>query len=190
MLKITGEGRKAALDMRLVDPDAEPQQETKIDRAVSRIVKIWKATQNERSTQLVFSDLSTPDPERFNVYDDVRSKLVKAGVPAAEIAFIHDAETDTAKKLLFDACERRAGCGYCSDRPRRWAPARMFSDGSWRSITWMRPGDRAISSSGKAGSCARATRIKRFRSSATSPKGPSTPTCGRRSKPRPASSSR
>jgi N12 class adenine-specific DNA methylase len=103
MLKITGEGRKAALDMRLIDPQAEPETETKIDRAVSHILKIWKATQGERSAQLVFSDLSTPDPDRFNVYDDVRSKLVKAGVPAAEIAFIHDAETDTAKKLLFDA---------------------------------------------------------------------------------------
>ena len=103
MLKITGEGRKAALDMRLVDPGAKPEQETKIDLAVSRIINIWNATQNERSTQLVFSDLSTPDPERFNVYDDVRSKLIKAGIPAHEIAFIHDAETDTAKKLLFDA---------------------------------------------------------------------------------------
>jgi N12 class adenine-specific DNA methylase len=103
MLKITGEGRKAALDMRLIDPKAEPESETKIDLAVSRIVRIWQATQNERSTQLVFSDLSTPDPQRFNVYDDVRTKLVRAGVPAREIAFIHDAETDTAKKLLFDA---------------------------------------------------------------------------------------
>lgn len=103
MLKITGEGRKAALDMRLVDSKAEPELETKIDLAVSRILKIWKATQDERSTQLVFSDLSTPDPQRFNVYDDVRSKLVTAGVPSREIAFIHDAETDTAKKLLFDA---------------------------------------------------------------------------------------
>jgi hypothetical protein len=103
MLKITGEGRKAALDMRLIDPQAEPETETKIDRAVSRILKIWKATEGERSAQLVFSDLSTPDPDRFNVYHDVRSKLIKAGVPAAEIAFIHDAETDTAKKLLFDA---------------------------------------------------------------------------------------
>ncbi len=102
MLKITGEGRKAALDMRLIDPHAEPETETKIDRAVSRIVTIWKATQSERLTQLVFSDLSTPDPQRFNVYYDVRSKLVQAGVPAAEIAFIHDAETDTAKKVLFD----------------------------------------------------------------------------------------
>ena len=103
MLKITGEGRKAALDMRLIDPQADPETETKIDRAVARILKIWKATEGERSAQLVFSDLSTPDPDRFNVYHDVRSKLVKAGVPAAEIAFIHDAETDTAKKLLFDA---------------------------------------------------------------------------------------
>jgi len=102
MLKITGEGRKAALDMRLVQPDVEPEQETKIDRAVSRIIKIWRATQNECSTQLVFSDLSTPDPERFNVYEDIRSKLVAAGVPTREIAFIHDAETDTAKKVLFD----------------------------------------------------------------------------------------
>jgi N12 class adenine-specific DNA methylase len=86
MLKITGEGRKAALDMRLVDPTAEPELDTKIDLAVVRIVKIWKATQGERSTQLVFIDLSTPDPERFNVYDDVRSKLVKAGVPAPSVS--------------------------------------------------------------------------------------------------------
>jgi N12 class adenine-specific DNA methylase len=103
MLKITGEGRKAALDMRLIDPAAAPEAETKIDLAVTRIARIWHATRDTRSTQLVFSDLSTPDPARFNVYDDVRSKLVKAGVPAGEIAFIHDAETDTAKKLLFDA---------------------------------------------------------------------------------------
>ena len=103
MLKITGEGRKAALDMRLVDPDAMPETETKVDLAVARIANIWNATKDGRATQLVFCDLSTPNPLRFNVYDDVRSKLVNAGVPAGEIAFIHDAETDTAKKLLFDA---------------------------------------------------------------------------------------
>ena len=102
MLKITGEGRKAALDMRLVRPGIEPPEDTKIDRAVSRILKIWNDTRNERSTQLVFSDLSTPDPERFNVYSEIRSKLVSAGIPPREIAFIHDAETDTAKKVLFD----------------------------------------------------------------------------------------
>src|SRR5438270_9053596 len=102
MLKITGEGRKAALDMRLVRPGTEPPEDTKLDRAVSRILKIWNDTRSERSTQLVFSDLSTPDPERFNVYGDIRSKLVAAGIPPREIAFIHDAESDTAKKLLFD----------------------------------------------------------------------------------------
>ena len=103
MLKITGEGRKAALDMRLVHPAAEPQQETKIDRAVSKVVKIWKSTEKERGTQLIFSDLSTPDPKQFNVYGDIRAKLVAAGIPVREIAFIHDAQTDTAKKLLFDS---------------------------------------------------------------------------------------
>jgi N12 class adenine-specific DNA methylase/type I restriction-modification system DNA methylase subunit len=103
MLKITGEGRKAALDMRLVDPAAERRGETKVDLAVGRIARILDATRAERSTQLVFCDLSTPDPHRFNIYDEVRSKLIRAGVPAEEIAFIHDAETDTAKKLLFDA---------------------------------------------------------------------------------------
>jgi hypothetical protein len=103
MLKITGEGRKAALDMRLVAPEAGPLENTKVDRAISRIVEIWKATHAQRATQLVFSDLSTPDHERFNIYHEVRTKLVKAGVPQAEIAFIHDAETDTAKKILFDS---------------------------------------------------------------------------------------
>jgi hypothetical protein len=102
MLKITGEGRKAALDMRLVRPGIEPPEDTKIDRAVTRILKIWNDGRNDRSTQLVFSDLSTPDPERFNVYAEIRSKLVSAGIPPREIAFIHDAETDTAKKVLFD----------------------------------------------------------------------------------------
>jgi N12 class adenine-specific DNA methylase len=103
ILKITGEGRKAALDMRLVDPTAAPVQETKVDRAVARIAQIWRDTAADRSTQLVFSDLSTPDPAKFNIYADVRAKLARAGIPAKEIAFIHDAETDTAKKVLFDS---------------------------------------------------------------------------------------
>jgi N12 class adenine-specific DNA methylase len=103
MLKITGEGRKAALDLRLVGIEAEPITETKVDRAVARVVNIWERTKADRSTQLVFSDLSTPDPEKFNVYDEIRSKLTRSGVPDREIAFIHDAETDTAKKQLFDS---------------------------------------------------------------------------------------
>ncbi|MDQ2777103.1 MAG: DEAD/DEAH box helicase family protein [Acidobacteriota bacterium] len=103
MLKITGEGRKAALDLRLVLPDAGPSPLSKVNRAVERIAKIWGETKASRSTQLVFSDLSTPNPDRFNIYDDVRSKLMTAGVPDTEIAFIHDAQTDSAKKALFES---------------------------------------------------------------------------------------
>ena len=103
MLKITGDGRKAALDMRLVDPLADPHGDTKLSRAVSRIHAVWEETRGQRSTQLVFCDLSTPSADRFNVYDEVRARLLERGVPAGEIAFIHNADTDAAKKLLFDS---------------------------------------------------------------------------------------
>jgi N12 class adenine-specific DNA methylase len=102
MLKITGDGRKAALDMRLVDPFAQPG-DTKVSRAVEKIHEAWAAGKERRLTQLVFCDLSTPNPDRFNVYDEVRDKLAAKGVPAKEIAYIHDAETDSQKKTLFDA---------------------------------------------------------------------------------------
>src|SRR5580700_5376223 len=72
MLKITGDGRKAALDMRLVDPFAQPG-DTKVGRAVEKIHTAWAAGKDRRLTQLVFCDLSTPNPDRFNVYDDVRT---------------------------------------------------------------------------------------------------------------------
>jgi len=103
MLKITGDGRKAALDMRLVDPVADADPDAKVSRAVSRIRKVWEDTKAARSTQLVFCDLSTPNADRFNVYDELRSKLIAEGVPENEIAFIHDAETDAAKMDLFTA---------------------------------------------------------------------------------------
>jgi N12 class adenine-specific DNA methylase len=103
MLKITGDGRKAALDMRLVDPADAPQGDAKVSLAIGRIRDIWQETAAARSTQLVFCDLSTPDAARFNVYDELRENLVERGVPPDEIAFIHDAESDAQKKLLFDA---------------------------------------------------------------------------------------
>jgi N12 class adenine-specific DNA methylase len=101
MLKITGDGRKAALDMRLVDPFAGPAPDTKISRAVYRIAAKWRATRDTRLTQLVFCDLSTPNPKSFNVYDELRSRLIASGVSEREIAFIHDAESDGAKMKLF-----------------------------------------------------------------------------------------
>ncbi len=103
MLKITGDGRKAALDMRLVDPFADPYGDTKLNRAAERIRALWEATRHELSTQLVFCDLSTPDPRRFNVCDYMRSRLTAAGIPASAIAFIHDADSDQAKMNLFNA---------------------------------------------------------------------------------------
>jgi hypothetical protein len=103
MLKITGEGRKAALDMRLVHPIADPHGDTKLSRAIDRIYAVWDETRPERSTQLVFCDLSTPSPDRFNVYDEIRARLIERGIPPGEIAFIHDAESDGAKAALFAA---------------------------------------------------------------------------------------
>ena len=103
MLRITTDGRKAALDMRLIDPSSDDQPGTKVNRAVDQIFSIWERTRDDRLTQLVFVDFSTPNPVRWNVYHDVRDKLIARGVPAAEIAFIHDAETDAQKKTLFDA---------------------------------------------------------------------------------------
>ncbi len=103
MLKITGDGRKAALDMRLVHRLSDPHGDTKLNRAIERIYDTWEKTRDTRSTQLVFCDLSTPNSERFNVYDEIRAHLIERGIPAREIAFIHDAETDAAKTVLFDA---------------------------------------------------------------------------------------
>jgi hypothetical protein len=102
MLKITGDGRKAALDMRLVDVFAQPG-DTKVGRAIENIHRTWAAGKERRLTQLVFCDLSTPNPDRFNVYDEVRERLIARGIPAKEIGYIHDAETDIQKKNLFDA---------------------------------------------------------------------------------------
>ena len=103
MLKITTEGRKAALDIRLVNPNADANGETKINRAVAKIHEIWERTKPNRLTQLAFCDISTPDPVKFNVYDEIRGSLIHRGVPEREIAFIHDAETDAAKQVLFDS---------------------------------------------------------------------------------------
>jgi Helicase conserved C-terminal domain len=103
MLKITGDGRKAALDMRLVNPFADTNGDTKLSRAVERIYSTWSDSKDKRLTQLVFCDLSTPHPDKFNVYDEVRAKLIEKGMPAGEIAFIHDADTDAQKKTLFDS---------------------------------------------------------------------------------------
>lgn len=109
MLKITSEGRKAALDLRLLHSRAPDLSDSKANKAVEKIFQIWKESAENRSTQLVFCDLSTPSHlrGRFSVYDDMKRKLVALGIPESEIAFIQDYDTDAQKLALFK--EVRAG---------------------------------------------------------------------------------
>ena len=130
MLKITSDGRKLGLDQRLINPAFPDEPGTKVNQCVENILKIWKDGEADKLTQLVFCDISTPQPAAkrkktistnlddpmihtmetaipleeqcpFTVYDDIRSKLIAQGIPAEQIAFIHDANTDVKKKELF-----------------------------------------------------------------------------------------
>lgn len=102
MLKITNDGRKLALDQRLINDMLPDNDNSKAAACVERAYKIWKDTMEQRSTQLIFCDLSTPKGDgTFNVYEDVKEKLMDKGVPGNEIAFIHDANTELRKAELF-----------------------------------------------------------------------------------------
>jgi N12 class adenine-specific DNA methylase len=102
MLKITNDGRKLALDQRLANPILPDYEDSKVNACVDNIFRFWQENSDKKLTQLVFCDLSTPKNDgNFNVYDDVRQKLIEHGVPADEVAFIHDANTETKKKELF-----------------------------------------------------------------------------------------
>ena len=107
MLKITSDGRKLGLDQRLINPLLPDDPGSKVNACVNNIHRIWEDGKAERLTQLVFCDISTPkatagaENQDFSVYDDIRTKLIERGVPAAEIAFIHDANTEQKKKDLF-----------------------------------------------------------------------------------------
>jgi len=107
MLKITGEGRKMGLDARAWDDSLPDNPDSKVNKCVGNIFGIWNETRDDRLTQLLFCDLSTPHKDsvvrdnNFSVYDDVKNKLIKLGVPEDEIAFIHDANTSEQKQQLF-----------------------------------------------------------------------------------------
>lgn len=126
MLKITSEGRKAALDMRLIDPSMSDNPDSKVNLAARNIANTWKATSPTKSTQLVFLDMGTPRGQRegakdesaevepsdptgtldTSIYEDLREKLVAAGIPRNQVAFIHDYPTDADKRRLFDKVNR------------------------------------------------------------------------------------
>ncbi len=101
MLKITSEGRKAALNLRLMKPETPDEPQGKVNLAVENIHRIWAASATERSAQLVFCDLSTPKDRGFSVYRDMADKLERLGVPTREIAFIQDYDSDASKLALF-----------------------------------------------------------------------------------------
>ena len=102
MLLITNDGRKLALDQRLVNPMLPSDPNSKAAKCAENVFEIWRRTADQRSTQMIFCDLSTPkDVGTFSVYDDIRAKLLELGVPENEIAFIHNAKSEVQKKDLF-----------------------------------------------------------------------------------------
>ncbi len=108
MLRITSDGRKLGLDQRLINPLLPDDPGSKVNACIGNIYRIWEESREQRLTQLVFCDISTPKamgkdgtPAEFSVYDDVRTKLMNMGIPKEEIAFIHTADTEVKKKELF-----------------------------------------------------------------------------------------
>ena len=107
MLKITNDGRKLALDQRLVNGMLPDNEESKVNACMDNIYRVWEEGEEKKLTQLVFCDLSTPHNDgTFNVYDDLKAKLMERGIPAEEIAFIHDAKTEVQKAALFTSVRR------------------------------------------------------------------------------------
>lgn len=104
MLVVVTHGKMAALDMRLINSNATDNPGSKLNLCINNVFDIWKNTKKDKLTQVIFCDLGVPNPKHqgFNVYDDIRAKLIKKGVPAEEIAFMQDNKTDAKKKTLFD----------------------------------------------------------------------------------------
>ena len=101
MLKITNEGRKLALDQRLINPMLPDDPDSKVNICTQKVFDIWENSKETTGTQMIFCDMSTPKPDEFNVYDDIKAKLIDKGIPEDEIAYIHDAKTDVQKQELF-----------------------------------------------------------------------------------------
>ena len=103
MLKVTSDGRKLGLDQRIINPALPDEPGTKVNQCVANVLRHWRDGESEKLTQLVFSDISTPTAGKggFNIYDDIKTKLIAAGMPPEQVAFIHDADSDAKKKDLF-----------------------------------------------------------------------------------------
>lgn len=125
MLKITNDGRKLALDQRLINDMLPDDENSKASTCVEKAFEIWEQTKEQKSTQLIFCDLSTPKGDgTFNVYEDIRNKLIEKGVPPEEIAFIHEANTELRKAELFGKV-RSGQVRFYLVPHRRWEPEPM-----------------------------------------------------------------
>ena len=102
LLKLTNEAKLMAIDPRLVYPNAPNDYDSKLNTCVRNVFDIWRDTADKRLTQVLFCDSGTPKPEQFNVYDEVKEQLIKMGVPADEIAFVHDAKNDVQREDMFE----------------------------------------------------------------------------------------
>ncbi|WP_366895356.1 SNF2-related protein [uncultured Enterococcus sp.] len=102
MLKLTGEAKLMAIDPRLINPAIQRDPSSKLCICTSKVFEIWKKTQDKSSAQIIFSDSGTPKSGVFNVYDEIKAQLIEKGVPAEQIAFVHDAKTDKQRDELFE----------------------------------------------------------------------------------------
>lgn len=102
MLKVTFDGKCLALDQRLINPLLNDNDDSKVNKCVEKVLEIYNRTEKDKSTQIIFSDMSTPNKKEFNIYDDIKTKLIGLGVKENEIAFIHDANSDKQKEEMFE----------------------------------------------------------------------------------------
>ena len=180
MLKITTEGRKAALDLRSMLPACPRRSDSKVNLAVENIHRIWHDTDCRRDAPN-WSSATSPrrtGTKAFPFMTICATSCIARGIPADEIAFIQDYDDDTAKARFSRCAQERSAS--CSAALRKWAQAPTCRSGSSRFIISMRRGVLPTWSSAKAAFSGRAIKTNTCRFTATSPKALSTPTCGRR----------
>lgn len=178
MLKVTTDGRKAACDMRMIGQTTTSP--TKADYVIDKVTRIWQATKDRPyinpttgepstttgATQLIFCDYSTPTGAGWNIYEEIRSGLINAGMPPGEIAFIHSANTDAKKRACSRHCVRGASKS-CSGRPIKWAPAPTSKTASSPCTTSTAPGVQQTSPSVMAVPSGNSTRTPKWPCSGT-----------------------
>lgn len=143
MLKITSDGRKLGLDQRIINPLLPDDPDSKVNTCIDNVYRIWTEYACIKAAQLIFCDISTPKNDgSFNIYDDIREKLVQRGIPAEQVRFIHEANSDVQKKELFEKYVQGRSVSL-SAVPKKWVQAQTSRTGSLHCMTLMHLGARA-----------------------------------------------